>query len=271
MYTLYVEAAGHTGIRVVWPATTVYYPLKWFGVEHIIEDQLRIIARHSQLFLIPFFEPKTGPTDWYHLLSPRSFDLATYITEMGGANLSSWVNSLAVYPPPSLPSTRDWIVQMHMHFSSSHIFYVCSPLQLHRSRSFAVSLESIEPKLTVIRLTRCLRCLDPKQGAYRLLFVFHLSIAEWRVCSITDMNLLSTAMGNKPGYTMLFSERRNLDKFGLNAYLKTYSTSQTLQCWPSWPPTWTQFPEPFLAGVCPYYDCRSSYLSSLHLFFCSGF
>ena len=42
VYTLYVEAAGHTGIRVVWPATTVYYPLKFFGVEHIIEDQLRI-------------------------------------------------------------------------------------------------------------------------------------------------------------------------------------------------------------------------------------
>lgn len=39
VYTVYVEAAGHTGIRVVWPATTVYYPLKYFGVEHIIEDQ----------------------------------------------------------------------------------------------------------------------------------------------------------------------------------------------------------------------------------------
>jgi hypothetical protein len=43
VYTLYVEAAGHTGIRVVWPGTTVYYPLKFFGMEHITEDQLRIL------------------------------------------------------------------------------------------------------------------------------------------------------------------------------------------------------------------------------------
>ncbi|KAF8314460.1 hypothetical protein DL93DRAFT_2058228, partial [Clavulina sp. PMI_390] len=38
VYTLYVEAAGHTGIRIVWPATTTYYPLKYFGMDHIIED-----------------------------------------------------------------------------------------------------------------------------------------------------------------------------------------------------------------------------------------